>query len=118
MYGNPNSENYTMHTIINAKIIDVSQQVNADGTPIQEIYTFLAQDLDQPLFTDHPLKHALAAGYVETPQISPTAMLGYINDLVEKYVDQNLIAPLLDGTDNSKFLKVNMIPMVKVEKSA
>jgi len=106
IYGNPNSDSYTMHNIINAKIIDVSQQSAADGTPIQEVYTFLAQDMDRPLFTDHAIEHPLAGGYAEKPKISPQAMLGYLKVLVEKFADQNILAPILDGSTRSNFLKV------------
>jgi len=47
MYGNVNGE-HQIKKIVDVRFISTSQTLANDGTPIQEVYTFVARDIDTP----------------------------------------------------------------------
>jgi len=94
IYGNPNSPEHTIHNIVDMKILNVETQVANDGTPIQEVYTFIARDIDQPM-----LNLRNEQGFAETGgrQFIPSArqFLDYLGQLMSKYMKQAVIDPWL-----------------------
>ena len=47
MYGNVNGE-HQLHKLADVRFVGTSQTVENNGLPIQEVYTFIARDLDPP----------------------------------------------------------------------
>jgi len=48
MYGNVNDDTHQLHKLTDVRFVGTSQTIMNDGTPVQEVYTFVARDLDPP----------------------------------------------------------------------
>jgi len=98
MYGNPNSDNYTMHSIVDVKILDVSQQIANDGTPIHEVYTFIARDLDQPMYNVKSDRAFQSTGFSRfTP--NGAQFSEYLELHMQNYYIKGLYNPWLETTN-------------------
>ena len=91
VFGNVHGKNYTMRTIVNAKIIGDAMEVVNDGAPIQMIYSFVAQKADAPITPEAPV--------IEIPigQKLPLYKIpDYIQQLGENIVQKNIAEPVGD----------------------
>jgi len=93
VYGNPNSDEHTVENLVNCKIIDSQKQIENDGTPIQEIFTFVGRSANSSLrgVVGDDFTSNVAPGSMYNEQLSPPRLIEYIKDLSEKMFDTNVV---------------------------